>query len=138
MIDQYVSTHPQKAVAFTSMGHLRYLSCMRLVDMVIGNSSSGLLEAPSFGIPTVNIGTRQKGRIKAASVIDCNPEKTAIVAACHKALSVQFKNMARKVDNPYKQKKTAQKIIRIISSTDIVHQQKTFYDLPAERFERQL
>lgn len=137
MIDQYVATHPQKTIAFTSMGHLRYLSCLRIVDLVIGNSSSGILEAPSFGVPTVNIGDRQKGRIKAASIIDCEPEQAAIISACHKALSNQFKTMAQKVDNPYRQEGTARRTKEIIKSAENINLKKTFYDLPANSFERQ-
>ncbi|NOQ50675.1 MAG: UDP-N-acetylglucosamine 2-epimerase (hydrolyzing) [Desulfuromonadaceae bacterium] len=131
LIDDYVARAPDKSIAFTSMGHLRYLSSMRLVDIVVGNSSSGILEAPSFGVPTVNIGNRQKGRIKAASIIDCEPEQTAIVSAFHKALSNQFKTMAQKVDNPYRQEGTASRIKEIIKRTDIINLKKTFYDLPS-------
>ncbi|MDX2481472.1 MAG: UDP-N-acetylglucosamine 2-epimerase, partial [Desulfuromusa sp.] len=137
MIDQYVATHPQKTISFTSMGHLRYLNCMHIVDLVIGNSSSGILEAPSFGVPTVNIGDRQKGRIKAASIIDCEPEQAAIISACHKALSNQFKTVAQKVDNPYRQESTARRIKEIIKSAENINLKKTFYDLPANSFERQ-
>ena len=70
MIDDYVATHTDKAVSFTSLGQLRYLSAMQYIDAVVGNSSSGLLEAPSFKIGTINIGDRQAGRIKAESVIE--------------------------------------------------------------------
>ncbi len=137
MVEQYVATHPQKTIAFTSMGHLRYLSCMRIVDLVIGNSSSGILEAPSFGVPTVNIGDRQKGRIKTASIIDCEPEQSAIVSACHKALSPQFKTVAQKVDNPYRQEGTARRIKEIIKNAENINLKKIFYDLPTNSFERQ-
>lgn len=136
IIDQYVATHPHKTIALTSMGHLRYLSSMRIVDIVVGNSSSGILEAPSFGVPTVNIGNRQTGRIKAASIIDCEPEQTAIISACHKALSNQFKSMALKVDNPYRQKGTASRIKKIIKHMNTINLQKSFYDVPTETLER--
>ena len=72
MIDDYVAAYPERMVAFTNLGQLRYLSAMQFVDGVIGNSSSGLVEAPSFGIGTINIGDRQGGRVKSESVIDCN------------------------------------------------------------------
>ena len=75
MIEEFVRQNPERAKAFTSLGQLRYLSCLQHVDAVIGNSSSGLAEAPSFRIGTVNIGDRQQGRLKAESVIDCNPEQ---------------------------------------------------------------
>jgi len=135
LIDDYVAGHPQKAIEFTSMGHLRYLSSLRVVDLVLGNSSSGIIEAPSFGVPTVNIGNRQQGRIKAASVIDCPPERSAILNACRKALSREFKNLARTVDNPYSGAGTARQIKEIIKKTPIRSLKKSFYDLPAERFE---
>jgi GDP/UDP-N,N'-diacetylbacillosamine 2-epimerase (hydrolysing) len=75
MCEEYVSKNSHKAVGFTSLGQLRYLSALQFVDAVLGNSSSGLAEAPSFKIGTINIGDRQKGRIKAKSVIDCEPNK---------------------------------------------------------------
>ena len=75
MIEKFVLDHDDRSIAFTSMGQLNYLSTMQFVDGVIGNSSSGLLEAPSFQIGTINIGDRQKGRLKAKSIIDCEPTK---------------------------------------------------------------
>lgn len=87
--------------AFTSLGQLRYLSCLKHADLVVGNSSSGLLEAPSFKIPTVNIGDRQKGRLKAESVIDCEPTCVQISNAIQKATSLNFKKSCEKVENPY-------------------------------------
>ncbi len=75
MIDRYTAKYPKKSIGFTSLGQLRYLSALKYVDAVVGNSSSGLLEAPSFKIGTINIGDRQKGRIKAKSVIDCSAKK---------------------------------------------------------------
>ena len=81
MIDEYTSENPKKSVGFISLGQLRYLSALQYVDAVVGNSSSGLLEAPSFKIGTINIGDRQKGRIKASSVIDCEPKKNSISTA---------------------------------------------------------
>ena len=87
--------------AFTSLGQLRYLSCLEHADLVVGNSSSGLLEAPSFKIPTVNIGDRQKGRLKAESVIDCKPTYIQISTAIQKATSLNFKKSCEMVENPY-------------------------------------
>lgn len=75
MIDQYINKNSDKSTGATSLGQLKYLSALQYVDAVVGNSSSGLLEAPSFKIATINIGDRQNGRIKAKSVIDCLPEK---------------------------------------------------------------
>lgn len=81
MIADYQQAHPDKTVSFKYMGQLRYLSAMRIVDAVVGNSSSGVIEAPVLGTPTINVGKRQSGRIKAASVIDCLPQREAIAAA---------------------------------------------------------
>ena len=100
MIDEYVAGHAN-AVAFTSLGQQRYLSLMKLVDGVIGNSSSGIIEAPSFKTGTVNIGERQKGRIRSRSVIDCPAEKDAIVSAIKKIFEPGFRKELEKVSNPY-------------------------------------
>ena len=78
MIDEFVSGSAGRAVACTSLGQLLYLSAISHVDAVVGNSSSGLYEVPSFGKPTVNIGDRQRGRLRAASVIDCASDRTSI------------------------------------------------------------
>lgn len=96
MIENFVSTH-SNAVAFTSLGQLRYLSLLKTVDVVIGNSSSGLYEAPSFRIPTVNIGNRQKGRLQASSIINCDPSADEIYEAIQKALSLDCSS----IENPY-------------------------------------
>lgn len=111
MVEKFVSDH-ENAVAFTSLGQVRYLSLMALVDAVVGNSSSGLYEAPSLKKPTVNIGDRQKGRIKAASVIDCNPEPDAICDAIQTALTLD----CRAVENPYGDGDASRRIIEILKS----------------------
>ncbi|ALV21570.1 UDP-N-acetylglucosamine 2-epimerase [Carnobacterium antarcticum] len=114
LIDDYTKLHSAKSLAFTSMGQLRYLSAMKLASAVIGNSSSGIIEAPSFKIPTVNIGDRQKGRMQAESVIDCEPKKEAIDKAIHLALSVGFHAQLKKMENPYGDGKVSEKIIKSI------------------------
>lgn len=96
LLADYVAKR-ENAKAFTSLGQLRYLSLMAQVDAVVGNSSSGLYEAPSFKIPTVNIGDRQKGRLQAASVIDCEPNAASIVSAIHKAIHMDCSQAV----NPY-------------------------------------
>ena len=78
LIEKYVSKYSNNSISFTSMGQLNYISTLQYVDAVIGNSSSGLTEAPTFNIGTINIGDRQKGRLKADSVIDCLPKKESI------------------------------------------------------------
>lgn len=128
MIDDYVSRHSDRAIAFASMGQLRYLSAMKAASVVIGNSSSGIIEAPSFGVPTVNIGTRQKGRVRADSVIDCLPTHEAITAAIRKALSDEFASIARSTMNPYEGKVVVERIMaEIRACLQHEHTAKTFY-----------
>lgn len=116
--------------SFTSLGQLRYLSCLKYVDLVIGNSSSGILEAPSFKIPTVNIGDRQKGRLKAASIIDCLPKKNSISSAIKKAISSDFRESCNMVENPYGVGGASKKIINIIESIDLQSMiKKEFHDI---------
>lgn len=130
MIDEYVSKNLQKAVSFTSMGQLRYLSALQYIDAVVGNSSSGLIEAPSFKIATVNIGERQKGRLKASSVIDCSPEVNAIVSAFEKVYSDSFQQNLRDVVNPYGDGIASYKIIDIFKQVDFTKLlKKRFYDI---------
>jgi GDP/UDP-N,N'-diacetylbacillosamine 2-epimerase (hydrolysing) len=113
MIEQFVANRPT-ARAYTSLGELRYLSCIRHVDGVVGNSSSGLTEAPSFGKGTVNIGDRQRGRLKAASVIDCIPDREAIGAALNKLFSPAFRATLTAVRNPYGEGGASEKIVRLL------------------------
>jgi GDP/UDP-N,N'-diacetylbacillosamine 2-epimerase (hydrolysing) len=130
MIDKYVATHSSKAIAHTSLGQLRYLSAMQYIDGVVGNSSSGLLEVPSFRIGTINIGDRQRGRIKAKSVIDCQPTTEDIQAALTKLFSASFKEQLNHVINPYGVGGTAEKIVEIIRSYPLDNiLKKQFYDL---------
>lgn len=130
MIDDYVLANPQKSVAFTSLGQLRYLSALQYVDAVVGNSSSGLAEAPSFKIGTINIGDRQKGRIKARSVIDCLPEKQSIITAFYKLYSEDYQEKLKAVENPYGDGLASKKIIEKIKTlaTDQILK-KTFFDI---------
>ncbi len=130
MIDEYVSKNSEKSVAFTSLGQLRYLSALQFVDAVVGNSSSGLAEAPSFQIGTINIGDRQKGRIKAKSVIDCNPNKEDIKQAFEKLYSKEFQKSLKSVKNPYGDGKASKKIVEIIKNSNL-HDilKKKFYDI---------
>lgn len=91
MIDQFGRQNPDRAVVFTSMGQIRYLSALKLAIAVVGNSSSGIIEAPMCNVPTVNIGDRQAGRLKADTIIDCEETTEAIVSAISKAISPVFK-----------------------------------------------
>jgi len=129
-IDKFAEKHPSRVKAFTSMGQLRYFSAIKNVDVIIGNSSSGIVEAPAFHKPTINIGKRQQGRLKADSVIDCDEKKQAIVAAIKKALSPEFKDVLMKTINPYGSGNASTKIkdyLKKVSLRNIL--MKKFYDV---------
>jgi GDP/UDP-N,N'-diacetylbacillosamine 2-epimerase (hydrolysing) len=130
MIDEFVNSN-QNAVAFSSLGTRRYLSALRHCDMVIGNSSSGIIEAPSFGVPTINIGDRQKGRLQALNVINCKPFSKDIIKAMEIALSDEFRTNIKSVTNPYGDGRTSEKIIEIIQEfvlNNKIKIKKKFYD----------
>ncbi|WP_275943989.1 UDP-N-acetylglucosamine 2-epimerase [Aliarcobacter cryaerophilus] len=130
MIDEYVTKNSHKSIVFTSLGQLRYLSALQYVDAVVGNSSSGLAEAPSFKIGTINIGDRQKGRIKASSVIDCEPNKDSILKSFEKLYSKEFQNSLINVKNPYGDGCASKKIVEILKNVDLKNiLKKSFYDL---------
>jgi GDP/UDP-N,N'-diacetylbacillosamine 2-epimerase (hydrolysing) len=129
MIDEYVSKESNKSICFTSLGQLRYLSALQYVNAMVGNSSSGLLEAPSFKIGTINIGDRQKGRKKANSIIDCEPNKKSIKKAFKKLYFLEFQNSLVNVKNPYGDGCSSQKIIKEIKKVDLNILKKSFYDL---------
>ena len=129
-IHRYTSLNSERAISFTSLGQLRYLSALQHVKMVIGNSSSGLTEVPSFKIPTINIGDRQKGRIKAESVIDCSPTTEEIIKAIHKGLSDDFQTKCKLVLNPYGSGGASIKIVDILKAIDLKGiLKKDFYNL---------
>jgi GDP/UDP-N,N'-diacetylbacillosamine 2-epimerase (hydrolysing) len=113
MIERFVAAH-KNARAYVSLGELRYLSCIRQVDAVVGNSSSGLIEVPSFGKGTLNIGDRQRGRLKAASVIDCAPERSAIGAALQHLYSRTFQAQLSTVRNPYGEAGAGEKVAAVL------------------------
>ena len=131
MIDDYVNSNKKRCKGYTSMGQLRYLSTLQFCDAVVGNSSSGIIEAPSFKIPTVNIGNRQKGRIHAESVIDCGYDKEQIEKALIKALSSEFRAEILNIKNPYEGEKTSEKIFEIINEVayNLDEVRKRFFDL---------
>ena len=130
MIDEYVVEHKDNSIAFTSMGQLNYLSVLQFVDGVVGNSSSGLAEAPTFKIGTINIGDRQKGRLKADSVIDCEPTKESIERAINTLYSDEFKTILSNVKNPYGEGDATEKILDILKNSPLpLEPKKEFYDL---------
>ena len=129
MVDDFVAAHPN-ARAYTSLGQLRYLSCMQQVDGVVGNSSSGLAEAPSLATGTVNIGDRQRGRLKAQSVIECMPQRQAILDAIYTLFTADFRRSLQTVVNPYGNGGASQRIVQVLQNyplDDIL--KKSFYDL---------
>ena len=130
MIDEYVSENSQKAVAFASLGQLRYLSAIKFVDIVLGNSSSGLLEVPSFKKATINIGDRQKGRARASSVIDVRPVKEEILAAIKRAYSKEFEQTLKDAINPYDGGNPSKKMVKILKEIKLDGiLKKKFYDI---------
>lgn len=131
MIDDYVKGNKGRCVAFTSLGQLRYLSALQFCTAVLGNSSSGLIEVPSFKIPTINIGDRQLGRVKAESVIDCDNSIEQIEDALMKALSPEFREQLSEMKNPYEGEQTSEKIVDIIRQqvNKGINIKKKFYDI---------
>lgn len=130
MVSAFVAGR-EDARVFASLGQKRYLSCMKLMDAVVGNSSSGLTEAPSFGVPTVNIGDRQRGRLKASSVIDCAPRRSAILQAIETVYQPGFRKVSRTTINPYGDGGASGRIAKVLREyplTGIL--KKSFYDLP--------
>ena len=135
MLEQLAKEFPQKISLHTSLGQLRYLSAMKYCSFVLGNSSSGLIEAPSFGIPTINIGNRQKGRMHGKSVINCLTNEKDILKSIELAQNDKWRNTHLNEENPYGTGNVSDKIIRHVkdflnfNSEGIV---KTFYDIPFE------
>lgn len=128
-IDEYAQSHKERVYCSTSLGQLRYLSAMQYASVVVGNSSSGIGEAPALKTPTVNIGDRQKGRLRPFSVIDCVEEKNAIVAAIQKAHSEDFRHMISEMTIPHADGNIAVRIknvLRDVAMKDLF--QKSFFD----------
>lgn len=129
MVKQFAADHAN-AHAYTSLGQLRYLSCIQHVDGVVGNSSSGLAEVPSFGKGTINIGDRQRGRLKAVSVIDCSPDRQSIAAALQQLYSPAFQATLKTVRNPYGEGGASEKIVQILQGYPLESiLKKSFHDL---------
>jgi GDP/UDP-N,N'-diacetylbacillosamine 2-epimerase (hydrolysing) len=129
MIEKYAAGRANVHV-YVSLGQTRYLSCLRHVDAVVGNSSSGLTEAPSFRIGTVNIGDRQRGRLKAVSVIDCEPDRESIGAALEQLYSPAFQAKLAGVRNPYGEGGASERIAAVLRTYPLDGiLKKSFYDL---------
>ena len=130
VISAYAERDPGRVALFASLGQLRYLSAMRHCAAVVGNSSSGIIEAPAMGIPTVNMGDRQRGRIRAGSVIDCDERREDIAAAIGKALSPEFRDLARATESPFGRGGVAQRIAAVLKEADLDGiLMKPFHDL---------
>lgn len=129
-IEQYVEKNKERTVAFKSLGLKRYLSALQYVSAVVGNSSSGIIEVPSFGIPTLNIGNRQKGRISADSVVHCEATVDEIHQGLQITLSELQMQISKKCINPYEKKDTTNNVLRIIKDYPIDSLiQKSFYNI---------
>tara|TARA_B100001750_G_C15432373_1_gene559005 strand:+ start:85 stop:1254 length:1170 start_codon:yes stop_codon:yes gene_type:complete len=129
-ISKYIESDPQRLKYITNLGQQKYFSVMKYSEVVIGNSSSGIIEAPSFKVPTVNIGIRQNGRIKANSIIDCVENKAAIVDAINSAISEDMKETCSNVVSPYAGPGVSEKIVDTIVNKNLEKIKiKRFYDL---------
>jgi UDP-N-acetylglucosamine 2-epimerase (non-hydrolysing)/GDP/UDP-N,N'-diacetylbacillosamine 2-epimerase (hydrolysing) len=129
MIDKFVSANENRARAFTSLGQRRYFGCLKHFSAVIGNSSSGIGEAPYFGIPTVNIGDRQKGRVRPPSVIDARASRGDIAAATERALSGEFRAAAAENAARLRRGEGGRVIDIIRNNINILGERKTFCDI---------
>jgi len=126
MIDDFVKRHTQNAVVYTSLGQLRYLSAMKYVDAVVGNSSSGIVETPCMNIPTVNIGDRQKGRIMGGTIINCAPECRDIKRALEQAFHF---DKTKEYANPYGDGQASDRIRKQLKRIKAVNLKKRFTDI---------
>jgi len=134
IMKKFAKENPERVSIQTSLGQLRYLSLLKYVDGVIGNSSSGIIEAPSFKIGTVNIGDRQKGRIKGESVIDCLPTKEEIVKAISTLYSDDFQSRLNTIVNPYGSHGAANKTIQQLAKIPLEGMlKKSFFDVKIPR-----
>ena len=129
-VENYVKNHSNRAKAYTSLGLKRYLSTLQFVKAAVGNSSSGIIEVPSFGIPTLNIGDRQKGRLASKSVVNCGTSKDEVIAGLKLCLSEEMQKAAKTYENPYAKPDTANLIYQELKNVELAGLNlKTFYDL---------
>lgn len=129
LIEEFVKENGDKAVVFTSLGQLNYLSIMQYVDAVVGNSSSGIIEAPSLKVPAIDIGDRQKGRIRAESVISCKGVEDEIKKAINIIYDENFRKKVKDVRNPYGDGNSAKRIKEILKTYKINSIEKSFYNI---------
>ena len=130
MIEKFHAEHPSVSKIFPSLGQLRFLSTLKFIDGIVGNSSSGLTEAPSFKIGTINLGDRQTCRLKAKSVIDSNFEKKKILKSIKTLYTKSFQRNLSSVVNPYGKPGAGQKILKTIKEISLENiLKKKFHDL---------
>lgn len=133
LIKHYVDSHPRQAMQVASLGKLGYLSLIRHSDVVVGNSSSGIAEAPALQTATVNIGSRQEGRPRADSVIDCGETASEVKAAIDAALSADMQERARHVESPYGDGTASKRIVDVLKNMELRSLiPKTFFDVPID------
>ncbi|WP_422529144.1 UDP-N-acetylglucosamine 2-epimerase [Serratia fonticola] len=128
LLKEFANSQPDRVLVVPSLGQTRYLSAVKYSAAVIGNSSSGIIEVPSLNVSTVNIGLRQKGRMAANSVINCEAKKDSIIKAINKAVKNNSLNKDTNIDNPYDGGFVSQRIIEILKKIDFLKMKK-FYDL---------
>ncbi|MEE1888719.1 UDP-N-acetylglucosamine 2-epimerase [Pseudomonas carassii] len=128
LLEAYAQRQPERVLAIASLGFRRYLSVVAQACVVVGNSSSGIIEVPAFGVPTVDIGARQKGRLAADSVVHCEASRSGIEAALRQALDPVFAQRCKGVHNPYGQGDAARQIVKVLSAVD-GYQQTPFHDI---------
>lgn len=133
MMEKYAASNPN-AFVVSSLGNLRYLSALKSASLVIGNSSSGIMESPYFRVPTINLGIRQRGRIQSECIINCEISTAEIIQAMQKALSPEFREFAKTADYPYGDGHAAEKILAVLHEwldADRIDLKKKFYDIEA-------
>ena len=134
LLSAYADAQPDRVSMHDSLGQLRYLSAMKHSAGVIGNSSSGFIEAPALGVPTINIGDRQKGRLRAPSILDCDGTKDAVTATIERALDPGFLAGLKDMDLPYDAPGASVEIMRHLKTADLdAILRKSFYDLSPKR-----
>ena len=128
-VDDFVKKHPDIAKAFNSLGTLRFLSTVKICDAIVGNSSSGILEAPSLFTPTINIGDKKKGRTQASSIINVDNSEEGISSGFELVKKIIAENKLSEVKNPYDNEGAAQEILNKILDYKIIQTNKSFYNL---------
>ncbi len=131
MLEEYARSNPERVLAIPSLGQVRYLSAVKHAAAVTGNSSSGIIEVPAFDVPTVNIGSRQKGRLAAKSVLNAAATKESISNAISLAVSRKYKAEDENIANPYGQGDSSKQVIEMIKGLDF-EPCKSFYDVKIE------